>query len=38
MPRSTMVDSLPESPEGAATRTLLETVFGHQDYALIARK
>jgi O-antigen chain-terminating methyltransferase len=33
-----MADALPESPEGAATRTLLETVFGHQDYALVARK
>jgi O-antigen chain-terminating methyltransferase len=33
-----MVETLPETPEGAATRILLDTVFGHQDYALVARK
>ena len=33
-----MVETLPDTPEGAATRTLLGTVFGHQDYALVARK
>jgi O-antigen chain-terminating methyltransferase len=33
-----MVDDLQETPEGVATRMLLETVFGHQDYALVARK
>jgi SAM-dependent methyltransferase len=33
-----MVEGLQDTPEGVATRTLLETVFGHQDYALVARK
>ena len=32
------VETLPDTPEGAATGTLLDTVFGHEDYALVARK
>ena len=34
----TLADDLPDDPQGTAARLLLETVFGTQDYALIARK
>ncbi len=31
-------DELPEGPEGTALRALLESVFGYQDFALVARR
>ena len=32
------VDELPEGEEGAVLKELLQSVFGYQDYAIIATK
>jgi hypothetical protein len=37
-PAMEMIGTLPDDAEGRAVKQLLETVFGHQDYAVIARK
>jgi SAM-dependent methyltransferase len=37
-PAMQMVDGLPDDVQGRAVKQLVETVFGYQDYAVIARK
>jgi hypothetical protein len=37
-PALDLVDDLPDTPEGEAVRTLLQNVFGYQDYVVVATK